>query len=112
MKTAPNVVPAANVRTREKLAADGYHPCSIIGCAVLWKHGGVKTPEPLCPRHYHRRRRGSTLADSAADLEARERVTYRPTSAAAEAVRAKQKELAKQRRPSSVSDAINALLGL
>ena len=111
MKT-PNVVAAANVRTHAKLAAEGYHPCSIVGCDISWKRGGVLTPEPLCPRHYHRRRRGSTLADSAASLEARDRVTYRPTSAAGEAVRAKQKELARQRRPSSVSDAINALLGL
>lgn len=107
---SPNVVKTANVRTILKLQSRGWHPCSVVGCSVLWRKGGVLTPAPRCPKHYHRARRDSALADSATDLEPRAKLTFRPTPAGLELVRRMQKDLRQARRPASISDAITALL--
>ena len=41
------------------------HTCSIAGCPVTWWTGGLAGRggvAPLCPKHYHRQRRGSPIA--------------------------------------------------
>ena len=42
------------------------HTCGVKGCGKQFTHGGIAGGEgkiPMCPMHYHRKRRGATDAE-------------------------------------------------
>lgn len=105
-KTKPkNVVKTTDSMQVSRLLREGYKPCSIEGCGHMWLRGGIRQPDFLCPRHYHRARRESPNAELAGSIERRDAFTIRPLPELAELIRKEQRKL-----KGSVSDAVNALL--
>lgn len=50
------------------------HTCGVPGCGTEFTHGGLAGRDgeiPLCPRHYHRKRRGATDAELQAPAQER-----------------------------------------